>query len=129
MTGLAFPAFKAMYYSGSMTFPSEMTVFVEQLLETPRSFFLCGALLYALSVAGAVIMWNLRKSGFHLYTLAQLLIPVVTILFLGKESLALGDIMFTLLFIVFYYVSLRNLDVFNKSDKEQDELQQEDNQQ
>ncbi len=119
MTGLTLPFLKTMYESGSMTFPSEMTVFVEQLFETPRSFFLCSALLYGLSLAGVILMWNLRKSGFHLYTLAQLLILLVTLLFLGRERVPLGDIMFTLLFITYYYVALRNLGVFSKGSEVQ----------
>ena len=114
MYGLALPAFKSMYLSGSMTFPSEMTVYIESLLETPRSFFICCALLYGLSLTGVILMWNLRKGGFHLYTLSQLLVLLVTILFLGKERVALGDIMFTILFIAYYYIALRNLGVFSK---------------
>ena len=59
-------------------------------------------------------MWNLRRIGFHLYTLSQLLVLVVTVLFLGKEHLLLGDVMFTLLFVIYYYFSLRRLGVFVK---------------
>lgn len=98
-----------------MPFPAEMTVLVEQFFETPRSFFLCSALLYALSLTGDILMWNLRKIGFHLYTLAQLLVMLVTLLFLGRERLPLGDIMFTLLFITYYYIAFRNLGVFSRS--------------
>lgn len=115
MTGLTLPALKAMYQSGSISFPPETTVLVEQFFETPRSFFLCSALLYAASLTGVILMWNLRKSGFHLYTLAQLLVMLVTLLFLGRERLPLGDIMFTLLFIVYYYIALRNLGVFSRT--------------
>ena len=114
LTGTIMPLAKTMYESGSMTFPSEMTVFAEEMFETPRSFFFCSALLYAMSLAGAILMWNLRKSGFHMYTLAQLLILLVTLLFLGKERVPLGNIMFTLLFIIYYYIALRNLNVFAK---------------
>ena len=91
-----------------------MTVYLEQFFETPRSFFLCSALLYALSLTGVILMWNLRKIGFHLYTLAQLLVMLVTLLFLGRERLPLGDIMFTLLFVIYYYLALRNLGVFSR---------------
>lgn len=98
-----------------MPFPAEMTVYLEQFFETPRSFFLCSALLYALSLTGVILMWNLRKIGFHLYTLAQLLVMLVTLLFLGRERLPLGDIMFTLLFITYYYIAFRNLGVFSRS--------------
>ncbi|MBP5547598.1 MAG: hypothetical protein J6X58_01750 [Bacteroidales bacterium] len=116
-TGIMLPSMKADYLSGAVNVPGEWVVFVEQLLETPRSFFLCAALLYGMSLAGVVMMWGIRKNGFHMYTLAQLLILLVTLLFLGRERLDLGNVMLTLLFIVYYYISLRNLGVFNKEIK------------
>lgn len=114
MMSIAFPTFQAIYNAGGMTFPSEMTVFVEQLMETPRSFFVCSALLYAMSLGGLALMWNIRKNGFHMYTLAQLLLLLVTVLFLGRERLALGDIMLTLLFVVYYYIAMRQLDAMKQ---------------
>jgi ABC-type transport system involved in cytochrome bd biosynthesis fused ATPase/permease subunit len=65
-------------------------------------------------------MWRLRKSGFHLYTLAQLLVLLITVLFLGRGALSLGSVMFTLLFVVYYYIALRNLGVFNKATEQQE---------
>ena len=112
VTGISMPMFKTRLDSWRMVLPAEMDVMVEQWMQTPRSFFLVSALLYALSLTGVILMWNLRKSGFHLYTLAQLLILLITVLFLGKEMLGLGNVMFTLLFVVYYYAALRNLGVF-----------------
>lgn len=106
-----------------MTFPSEMTVYVEQLMETPRAFFVCSSLLYAMSIGGLALMWNIRKNGFHMYTLAQLLLLLVTVLFLGRERLALGDVMFTLLFVVYYFIAMRQLDAL----KQQTDLGEEKN--
>ncbi|MBR3959410.1 MAG: hypothetical protein IKJ81_05090 [Bacteroidales bacterium] len=120
LTGLVHPLMKSTYYSGSLTLPSEMTVYFEQILETPRSFFFCGAILYCLSFIGVLFMWRLRKSGFHLYTLAQLLVLLITVLFLGRGALSLGSVMFTLLFVVYYYIALRNLGVFNKATEQQE---------
>ena len=121
MMSIALPAFQAYYNAGAMTFPSEMTVFIEQLMETPRSFYLFSTLLYAMSLAGLALMWNIRKNGFHLYTLAQLLLLLVTVLFLGRERLALGDVMLTLLFIVYYYMAMRQLDALKPSTQEKTE--------
>lgn len=114
MMSVGLSSIQAMYNAGEMTMPSEMTVFIEQLMETPRTFFVCSALLYAMSVGGLVLMWNIRKSGFHMYTLAQLLLLLVTVLFLGRERLALGDVMFTLLFVVYYFIALRQLDALKQ---------------
>lgn len=107
--GLMLPSMRTLYYSGSITFPGEFTTYIESILDTPRSFFLCCTLLYAMSLAGVIIMWKLRKSGFHLYAMAQLLILLVTLLFLGRDHLSLGDIMLTILFIAYYYIAFRAL--------------------
>lgn len=114
MMSVGLSGLQAMYNTGNLTFPAEMTVFFEQLMETPRIFFVFSALLYAMSLGGLALMWNIRKNGFHMYTLAQLLLLLVTVLFLGRERLALGDVMFTLLFIVYYYVAMRQLDAQNQ---------------
>ncbi len=107
------PTMKEMYESGMIRFDERMTVMFEEMLKDPQSYYLCMSLLYAGSLAGVILMWNLRKSGFHLYTLAQLLVPVVTVLFIGKERFGFGDLMLTLLFVVFYYFSLKRLGVFS----------------
>ena len=113
LMGCLMPVMKSMFQTGAMLYPDEATVMLEQIFETPRSYYLSCALLYAMSLGGVLLMWKYRKSGFHLYTLAQLLVLLVTILFLGRERLMLGDVMLTLLFIIYYYLSLRTLGAFN----------------
>lgn len=112
--GVATPSLQKMVDSGAMVLPDTMKVAFEEMIQTPRTFFMSSALLYAVSLGGVLLMWNLRRIGFHLYTLSQLLVLVVTVLFLGKEHLLLGDVMFTLLFVIYYYFSLRRLGVFVK---------------
>ncbi len=111
--GLTAPTIQQMVDAGAIKIQDSMTVAFEQMIETPRSFYLWSALLYAVSLTGVILMWKLRKLGFHLYTLAQLFVLVITVLFLGKERLLLGDVMFTLLFVTYYYFSLRRLGVFS----------------
>lgn len=123
---IGIPAFKSLYESGIITYPAEMTVFIEQLLETPRSLFLFYTLLYAMSIVGIIMMWNIRKSGFHMYTLAQLLLLLVTVLFLGRDRLALGDVMFTLLFVVYYFIAIRQLDAMKQNQIQEGADKQED---
>lgn len=121
MMGLMLPIMKTMFYSGALPYPEEVTMMMEQMFETPRPYYLCCALLYTMSLTGVILMWNLKKSGFHLYTLAQLLVLLITVLFLGKERMPLGDIMLTLLFITYYYISLRILGKIKPQDNESDE--------
>ena len=115
ITGLTLSYLKEVYGSGSFPIPSELAVAFEQMLGAPRAYYLWSALLYATAFAGTILMWNLKKSGFHLYTLSKLLGYVVTLLFLGKGFVNLGDLMLTLLFVVFYFVTLKSMGVFDNS--------------
>jgi hypothetical protein len=58
-------------------------------------------------------MWKLRRSGFHFYAIAQLLMLVLPLLFMGKGFLGLGDVMFTALFLLIYYLQLKSLGAFD----------------
>ncbi len=76
------------------------------ILEAPRDFFLVSFLLSAFSLLGAVMMWNLRKIGFHIYTSSQLIYLVVPLIYFGGETNPLFNIMLTALFV---YLYARNL--------------------
>ena len=76
------------------------------LLNAPRDFFIISFFLSAFSVMGAVLMWNLRKIGFHVYTSAQLIYLVVPLIYFGGDTNPLFNIMFTALFV---YLYARNL--------------------
>lgn len=120
--GLMLPSLTQMYQDGTMMGPittiSEMlnidqsvfTASFESMIRVPQLFYLLTAWLYAMSLTGVIMMWKLRKNGFHFYTIAQLLVIIVTILFLGKTYVRLGDIMLTLLFVGYYYISFMGLE-------------------
>ena len=76
------------------------------MLQAPRDFFVVSFFLSAFSVLGAIFMWNLRKLGFHLYTLAQLIYLVVPLLYFGGDTNPLLNIVVTALFV---YLYARNL--------------------
>ena len=79
---------------------------VSYILQAPRDFFVVSFFLSALSVLGAILMWNLRKIGFHIYTLAQLINLVVPLLYFGGDNNPLLSIVITALFV---YLYARNL--------------------
>ena len=66
-------------------------------------------------------MWNLRRSGYHCYAIAQLLMLALPLLFIGKGFLGLGDVMMTALFLVVYYLQLKRLDVFSPKELPSDD--------
>jgi pilus assembly protein TadC len=62
--------------------PSEMSqALYDSLSIMPKGYFAAEALLAAISILGAVFMWKLRKIGFHLYTIANILILGLPIFF------------------------------------------------
>lgn len=136
--GIQLPTFQSLYESGSMAPAIELaseafgfdknllTASYESMLNVPRSFYLLSSFLYAMSLAGCIMMMCLRKNGFHYYTIAQLLIIIITVLFLGKEYVGIGNIMMTLLFVVYYYTSLRRLGLFSPK-QEEDGINPQDN--
>ena len=119
--GIMMPVFERYYSTHPGLLPDEFYTMTEQLFEIPRTYFIGCGLLYALELLGAAFMWNLRRSGFHCYTLARLLLVLLPLLFLGRGAVALGDIMFALLFIFVYYLLLRQLGVFGAKSEEGEE--------
>ncbi len=107
---LMLPEMKQIMSENPNMLPEQFSIMMERMLEAPREFYLGSALLYLLEVLGAILMWRLRWSGFHCYTLARLLLLLLPILFLGRGFIGLGDIMMALLFVGLYFVLMRQLD-------------------
>jgi len=76
------------------------------LLNAPREFFLISFFLSAFSLVGAILMWNLRKIGFHMYTSAQLIYLVIPLIYFGGDTNPLFNIMLTALFVYLYAKNL-----------------------
>ncbi len=109
VTGIMLPLMQEMRDSGVMELSGVMAEAYDMFLAMPQAYFLVGAVLYVLSLTGAIMMWRLRKNGFHFYTTAQLLLIVNGLVFLGRAGIAIGDVMLTVLFVAYYYFALRNL--------------------
>jgi hypothetical protein len=65
-------------------------------------FYLLQGLFSGLSFSGALLMWNLRKTGFHLYTVAQIILLIVPKLFIPNLPFPTMELLVSFLF-VFYY--------------------------
>ena len=112
--GAFLPMVRQMFDAGALAaMPEQYLVAYESLIAAPRAFYLMAGIFYGLSLYGAIRMWSLNRTGFHAYTLAQLVLLAVPVLFLGKAHFSIGDAMMTLLFVAFYYFNLRALGVFN----------------
>ncbi len=82
---------------------------IDMILESPPSFFFTSGILYAISFAGAMLMWNLKKIGFHVYTIAQILLILAPMYFLKLPGPSLFDILFSGMFVILYSVNLKIL--------------------
>ena len=119
---IAMPTLNAFYTSHpEMLEAFHATTAWETLAAVPRTYFAAMGLLGALSVVGCVLMWNLRRSGYHCYAIAQLLMLALPLLFIGRGFLGLGDVMMTALFLVVYYLQLKRLDVFSPKELPSDD--------
>lgn len=75
-----------------------------------KAYFLITGLLQVISFSGVVQMWSLRRSGFHLYAIAQLLMLIVSTIYVYKptNTFPMFDLMFASLFILLY-LRFRNI--------------------
>ncbi|NQT78279.1 MAG: hypothetical protein HQ565_11225 [Bacteroidetes bacterium] len=77
------------------------------LLSAPKDFFVISFLLSGFSVVGALLMWKLRKAGFHFYTAAQLIFLVLPMIYFGKETNPILNILMTAIFVYLYARNLK----------------------
>ena len=80
---------------------------IDLLLETKPLFFLVTALFYAGSLAGAILMMRLKKSGFHVYTIFQILLVLAPMYFMHLASPGFPEMLFSGLFILLYSMNLK----------------------
>ena len=101
---LFFDAFKVVAAEMAKTFNLPG---VDMLTEGPRLFFAVSALIYAGSIAGAILMWQLRKIGFHVYTISQILLVVAPMYFYKLPGPGITDILFAGVFVFLYSTNLK----------------------
>lgn len=109
---LFLPMIENIYRTNTAQLPGEFAIMWERMSAVPRPLYAAQGALAVLSFVGCILMWNLRRSGYHAYAIAQLLLLLLPLLFLGKGYLGPGDLMFTALFLLIYFLLLRQLGVF-----------------
>lgn len=72
---------------------------IGMLLSAGRMFFFLNALLYVASLAGAILLWRMKKMGFHLYTASQLLLLILPMAYIKQFPMPGANIFLTILFI------------------------------
>jgi hypothetical protein len=72
---------------------------IEMMLSAGRLFFLLYCILYAVSFAGAVLLWKMKKIGFHLYTASQLLLLILPLAYIKGFPMPGTNIFLSVVFI------------------------------
>jgi len=75
---------------------------ISLMFSVSPTYYLLQTLTYGGSLMGAVFMWNLRKAGFHLYTIAQILVMIVQQIYMPSLPFPTAELLITILFIVLY---------------------------
>lgn len=75
---------------------------IDMFVRAGYGFFLTGTILYSTSLLGAIQMWKLRKIGFHLYLVSQILIIVLPFLYISGYPFPYLDIIVTIIFVLLY---------------------------
>lgn len=70
-----------------------------------KSYYFLEMALFIMSFVGVMMMWKLQKRGFHVYTIAQILMLIVTSVFVTSKvgGFPFGQIFWALLFVMMYY--------------------------
>lgn len=84
-----------------------MDVDLSLFLNTDKNFFLLQTILFTISFFGALMMWNYRKVGFHLYTTSQILLLIVSTVYLTGMPFPVLDVVMTALFVYIYAKHLK----------------------
>ena len=101
-----FDQFKAVFSSGGGLQFLGTKMDVGSLLEISPLFYFLQAIFSALSLTGAILMWNFRKTGFHLYAVAQIVMLIIPKFFIHALPFPAFELSVSALFVYLYYKHL-----------------------
>jgi len=88
-------------------FDDEMTDLLGLFLNANSIFFILQVITYALAIYGANLMWNLRKFGFHLYTISQIILLIIPQVLIPELPFPLLGLLISLIFVSLYARNLQ----------------------
>jgi hypothetical protein len=102
------------FFDASMKFAAEMLkVFkitgMDQFLAVKPGYFAATSGINALAVAGAIWMWQLRKPGFHIYTISQILVIIAPMYFFHLPTPDFFSILLSGIFVMLYSSYLKKM--------------------
>jgi len=87
----------------------EFEATMEAQFAVSRVSYLLQALLYVGSFIGVLYMWRMQKKGFHIYAISQILLLIVTAMFVTSVTGApiVGSVVLTAIWIGIYFIYYR----------------------
>jgi len=82
---------------------------IEMILQAKPVFFWVSSLFYLMSLTGAWMMWNLKKTGFHIYTIAQILLIISPMYFFHLPGPFIFDLILSGIFIILYGTQIKRM--------------------
>ncbi len=73
-----------------------------KIMSGGKYFFLTNFFCFSGSLLGAIMIWNVKRIGFHIYAIAQIILLILPLLFIGRDMIGLGNILLTITFILLY---------------------------
>ena len=84
-----------------------MTEAIKIMTSASIWFFILNTIFYGVSLGGAILMFSLRKVGFHFYTVAQILLLITPMIYMADYKTNFAYTVITAIFIFLYYTNLR----------------------
>jgi hypothetical protein len=82
-------------------------------MEHATTMSLLSLLLSVIALFGVIMMWQLKKTGFYLYTGAKIFILLIPLIFLGLNFITFIAVtstgMFAIVFIILFAVNLKHM--------------------
>ena len=80
---------------------------IEMITETRPLFFLVSGFFYIGAIVGAALMMRLKKAGFHVYTIFQILLVISPMYFMHLSGPNFLDLLFSGTFIILFSTQLK----------------------
>jgi len=80
----------------------DMDMLLNLLQASGRAYYLIISLLYLISLYGVYKMWNLQKQGIHFYSIAQITLLILPLIFIDRGMSVFPSLVITALFIYIY---------------------------
>ena len=96
---------------------------LENRLTINPIYYLFTALLYVGSLVGVIKMFKLQRTGFHVYSISQMLLLIVSVIYVYSTQGSAGffnEFLMTVMFILIYHLYLKRIENDPTTKREQD---------